>query len=58
MYCMVYHYYLSFTYILVSLMVNVGRYIIEGSLNSKLPTIWRVEKADETGSQVKSKKMH
>ena len=32
--------------------------IIEGSLNSKLPTIWRVEKADETGSQVKSKKMH
>ena len=32
--------------------------IVEGSLNSKLPTIWRVEKADETGSQVKSKKMH
>ena len=44
--------------LIIVILIIVIFILIEGSLNSKLPTIWRVEKAEETGSHVKSKKMH
>ena len=68
MYCMVYYYYLSFTYILVSLMVNVGRYIIEGSLIANFRQYGELKKQMRqavkskvkrcTSAKVRRKKIH